>query len=73
MRIRELDTIASTRGQTLAQMALQWALRDARMTSVVCGVSSVTQLEANVEALDGPPFDADQLSAIDATCGDAEV
>jgi L-glyceraldehyde 3-phosphate reductase len=65
-RIRALNEIAGRRGQTLAQMALAWALRDPRVTSAVIGASSVEQLEANVKALEGAPFAQDELSAIDA-------
>ena len=64
-RIRALNEIASRRGQTLAQMALAWALRDVRVTSAVIGASSVEQLEANVKALEGAPLDADELAQIE--------
>ena len=63
-RIRALNEIASRRGQTLAQMALAWALRDVRVTSAVIGASSVEQLEANVTALEAAPLDADELAEI---------
>ena len=65
-RIRALNEIAGRRGQTLAQMALAWALRDPRVTSAVIGASSVEQLEANVKALEGAPLAPDELAAIDA-------
>ena len=65
-RVRALNAIASGRGQTLAQMALAWVLRDPRMTSAVIGASSVEQLEANVKALEGRPFEPEELAAIDA-------
>jgi L-glyceraldehyde 3-phosphate reductase len=64
-RLRGLDAIAQRRGQTLAQMALAWALRDARMTSLVVGASSVAQLEENVAALDRLDFTDDELAEID--------
>jgi L-glyceraldehyde 3-phosphate reductase len=64
-KIRGLNEIAARRGQTLAQMALAWTLRDARVTSTVVGVSSVEQLEANVAALDRLDFDDDELAEID--------
>ena len=64
--IRALHEIASERGQSLAQMALAWALRDPRVTSVLVGASSVAQLEANVAAVDNLEFSAAQLQAIDA-------
>jgi L-glyceraldehyde 3-phosphate reductase len=65
-RIRKLNEIAARRGQSLAQMALAWVLRDERVTSAVIGASSVEQLEANVKALDGPPFEPAQLAEIEA-------
>jgi L-glyceraldehyde 3-phosphate reductase len=64
--IRALNAIAEGRGQSLAQMALAWALRDPRVTSVVIGASSVAQLEDNVAALDTLGFSADELAEIDA-------
>ncbi len=63
--IRSLNEIATGRGQTLAQMALAWTLRDPRMTSTLVGASSVAQLEANVAALDRLDFTADELAEID--------
>ncbi|MEV4477854.1 L-glyceraldehyde 3-phosphate reductase [Nonomuraea sp. NPDC049504] len=62
---RDLNEIARTRGQTLAQMALSWTLRDSRVTSVLIGASSVKQLEDNVACVDGPAFTQDELEAID--------
>jgi L-glyceraldehyde 3-phosphate reductase len=64
-RIRGLGAIAGERGQTLAQTALAWALRDARMTSVIIGASSVKQLEDNVGAIGNLGFTDDELAAID--------
>jgi L-glyceraldehyde 3-phosphate reductase len=64
-RVRGLDEIAQSRGQTLAQMALAWALRDERMTSLVIGASSVKQLEENVKALDNLAFTDDELAGIE--------
>ncbi|MGH8962615.1 MAG: L-glyceraldehyde 3-phosphate reductase [Jatrophihabitantaceae bacterium] len=64
--IRALDAIARRRGQSLAQLALSWALRDERVTSVLVGASSVAQLEDNVAALDNLQFGADELADIDA-------
>ena len=52
-------------GQALAEMALSWILRDARISSVLVGASSVDQLEANVRAAVAPPFEADELAAIE--------
>ena len=64
-RIRSLNDMAAARGQSLAQMALAWALRDERMTSVIIGASSVAQLEDNLGCLDGPEFTDRELAAID--------
>jgi L-glyceraldehyde 3-phosphate reductase len=64
-RLRGLADLARRRGQTLAQMALAWALRDERMTSLVIGASSVAQLEQNVGALDRLDFTVEELSEID--------
>jgi L-glyceraldehyde 3-phosphate reductase len=64
-RLRALNEIATRRGQTLAQLALAWALRDERMTSLVIGASSVEQLEQNVAALDNLSFSAGELAEID--------
>jgi L-glyceraldehyde 3-phosphate reductase len=63
--IRALAEIATGRGQSLAQMALEWALRDPRVTSVLIGASSVRQLEDNIGAVDGPGFTADDLAVIE--------
>jgi L-glyceraldehyde 3-phosphate reductase len=64
-RVRALNEIASARGQSLAQMAIAWALRDERVTSALLGASSVEQLEQNVAALARLDFTADELEAID--------
>ncbi|MDQ7908608.1 L-glyceraldehyde 3-phosphate reductase [Phytohabitans sp. ZYX-F-186] len=64
-KVRALGEIAGRRGQTLAQLALAWALRDPRMTSLIIGASSVAQLEANVAALDNLAFTDDELAEID--------
>jgi len=64
-RIRALNEIAQSRGQTLAQLALAWVLRDRRMTSTLIGASSVQQLEDNVVAVRNLDFTDDELSAID--------
>ena len=63
--IRDLNGVARRRGQTLAQLAVAWGLRDPRMTSLVIGASSVAQLDDNVAALDHPGFDDDELAEID--------
>ncbi|MBS1886996.1 MAG: L-glyceraldehyde 3-phosphate reductase [Actinobacteria bacterium] len=64
-RVRRLATLASERGQTLAQMALAWALRDPRVTSLVIGASSPAQLDQNVAALANLDFSAEELAAIE--------
>ena len=64
-RIRALNEIAADRGQTLAQLALAWVLRDPRMTSTLIGASSVQQLEDNVDATKNLDFSDDELAAID--------
>jgi len=62
---RKLNEIASNRGQTLAQMAIAWTLRDPRVTSALVGASSVSQLEQNLGALDRLDFDQSELEQID--------
>ncbi|MBB5938190.1 L-glyceraldehyde 3-phosphate reductase [Streptomyces zagrosensis] len=64
-RLRGLNELAARRGQSLAQLALGWVLRDPRMTSALIGASSVRQLEANVAALGAPPLTAQELVEID--------
>ena len=64
-RARALNKIAKGRGQSLAQLAITWVLRDARVASALVGASSVKQLENNVEALSAPPLDAAELIAIE--------
>jgi L-glyceraldehyde 3-phosphate reductase len=71
--VRRLNEIAQDRGQKLAQMALQWVLRDKRVTSAVIGASSVEQLDINLDALDGPAFTDDELGAIDQDAIDAGI
>jgi L-glyceraldehyde 3-phosphate reductase len=70
-RVRKLNDLARARGQSLAQMALAWTLRDARMTSALVGASSVQQLEENVAALDHLDFTTEELAQIDLHLGDA--
>jgi L-glyceraldehyde 3-phosphate reductase len=72
-RIRALNEIAQRRGQTLAQLALAWALRDPRVTSTLIGASSVRQLEDNVGALDRLDFDDDELAEIEKYAVDAGI
>ena len=64
-KIRSLNEIAQRRGQSLAQLALAWTLRDRRITSTLVGVSSVEQLEGNVAALHNLDFSEDELAEID--------
>lgn len=64
-KVRALNKIAEQRGQSLAQLALAWTLRDPRMTSTLIGASSVAQLDANLGALDAPALDQAELAAID--------
>ena len=71
--VRALGEIAAARGQSLAQMALAWALRDSRVTSVLIGASSVSQLEANVASTRHLGFEDDELTAIDAHAVEAGV
>jgi L-glyceraldehyde 3-phosphate reductase len=71
--VRALNEIAAARGQTLPQMALAWALRDHRVTSVLIGASSVAQLEENLGAVSGAGFGAEELSAIDAHAVEAGI
>ncbi|MGH8774203.1 MAG: L-glyceraldehyde 3-phosphate reductase [Jiangellaceae bacterium] len=71
--IRALAEIASARGQTLAQMALAWVLRDERVTSALVGASSVEQLEANVAALGSLTFSDEELAAIDRDAVDGGI
>jgi L-glyceraldehyde 3-phosphate reductase len=72
-RVRALDEIAQRRGQKLAQLALQWALRDPRVTSAVIGASSVEQLDTNLDALDFPALTDDELAEIDRHAVDSGV
>jgi L-glyceraldehyde 3-phosphate reductase len=72
-KIRALNEIAKGRGQTLAQMAIAWALRDPRVTSALVGASSVEQLEANVAALDRLDFTDDELAEIDRYATESDL
>ena len=68
--IKELNEIAKQRGQSLAQMAIAWLLKDRRVTSVLIGASSVEQLENNLGALANKEFDSDELMKIEAVLKD---
>src|SRR5438105_4344099 len=70
-KVRSLNKVAQRRGQTLAQMALAWTLRDPRVTSTLVGASSVAQLEQNVGALDKLEFSPDELREIDRYATDS--
>jgi L-glyceraldehyde 3-phosphate reductase len=72
-KIRALNEVAQARGQTLAQMALAWSLRDPRVTSALVGASSVEQLEANVAALDRLDFTPEELVEIDRYATESEI
>lgn len=72
-RVRGLNAIAKTRGQTLAQMALVWVLRDPRIASTLVGTSSVAQLAENLAALNQPDFTAEELAKIDRHAVDSGI
>jgi L-glyceraldehyde 3-phosphate reductase len=72
-KVRALSGIAAARGQSLAQLALAWALRDPRMTSLVIGASSVDQLEANVAGLGNLEFTDAELAEIDQYATEADI
>ena len=72
-KIRALNEIAARRGQTLAQMALAWTLRDERVTSTLIGASSVAQLEDNVAALDRLDFTDGELAEIDRYATESSI
>lgn len=72
-QVRALNEIAQRRGQSLAQMALAWCLRDPRVTSVLIGASSARQIEENVAALDNLEFSDDELAEIDTHATDAGI
>jgi L-glyceraldehyde 3-phosphate reductase len=72
-RVRALNEIARRRGQKLAQLALQWSLRDRRVTSAVIGASSVEQLDTNLDALDFPALSEAELAEIDRYAVDSGI
>ena len=72
-KIRALNEIAKGRGQSLAQLALAWTLRDPRVTSTLIGASSVGQLEDSLGALDNPGFSDDELAEIDRYATDSGI
>lgn len=65
-KVKKLNDIAAQRGQTLAEMAIAWILRDGIITSVLVGASRLSQLQDNVKALDHLDFTTEELTAIDA-------
>jgi len=72
-KVHALNAIAAARGQSLAQMALAWTLRDPRITSTLLGASSVDQLEQNLGALDNLEFSSEELAAIDGYAPESAV
>jgi L-glyceraldehyde 3-phosphate reductase len=72
-KISALNEIAARRGQTLAQMALAWTLRDPRMTSTLAGASSIEQLEDNIKALDNLDFSDEELAEIDRYATESDI
>ena len=72
-KVSALNEIAAGRGQSLAQMAVAWVLRDPRVTSALIGASSVEQLEANVAALERLDFDRDELAEIDRYATESDI
>ena len=72
-KVRALHDIAQRRGQSLAQLALAWTLRDPRITSTLIGASSVQQLEDNVAALQHREFSSDELEGIDRYATESDI
>ncbi|MDY0911020.1 L-glyceraldehyde 3-phosphate reductase [Microbacterium sp. CFBP9034] len=72
-KLRGLDTIAKERGQSLAQLAIQWVLRNPVVTSALIGASRTSQLDENLAALDGPAFSTEELEQIDALSDGIDV
>jgi L-glyceraldehyde 3-phosphate reductase len=72
-RVRALNEIAGRRDQSLAQMAIAWALRDPRVSSALIGASSVAQLEQNVAALANLDFSAEELAEIDRHAVEGDI
>ncbi len=71
--LRSLDVIAKERGQSLAQLAIQWVLRDPVVTSALIGASRPEQLDENIAALEGPAFSAEELERIDTLSDSIDV
>jgi L-glyceraldehyde 3-phosphate reductase len=72
-RVRALNGIAAARGQSLAQLAIAWVLRDARVTSALIGARNVAQLDNSLDALHNTTFSADELKQIDSFAADAGI
>jgi L-glyceraldehyde 3-phosphate reductase len=72
-RVRALDGIAKERGQTLAQMAIAWVLRDRRVTSALIGARNVEQLDSSLDALKKREFSDDELKEIDRYAADSDI
>jgi L-glyceraldehyde 3-phosphate reductase len=72
-RVRALNEVAAGRGQSLAQLAIAWVLRDSRVSSALIGASSVAQLEQNVAALEAGAFSDDELAEIERHSGDGGI
>ena len=72
-KVRALNTIAERRGQSLAQLAIAWTLRDQRVTSALIGASSVEQLEDSLAALDRLDFTEEELAEIDRFATDSGI
>ena len=72
-KVRALNEIAARRGQTLAQMAIAWVLRDDRVTSALIGASSVRQLEDNVASLERLELTDDELAEIDRYATESDI
>jgi L-glyceraldehyde 3-phosphate reductase len=72
-KVRGLNDLAATRGQSLAQMALAWTLRDPRMTSTLIGASSVAQLEDSLHALDNLDFSDEELAEVERYATDSDI
>ena len=70
---RKLSSIAEKRGETLASMALNWILADKRVTSIIIGASSVSQLKANIESINGQEFSDTELAEIQSIAEHAEI
>jgi L-glyceraldehyde 3-phosphate reductase len=67
-RVRQLNEIAQQRGQSLAQMAIAWLLKDQRVTSVLVGISAASQLKDNIDCLENTDFSTDELNRIENIC-----